>query len=171
MNLENLEVRIKEPYPEIVNAEPNRETVCILKNLFTSRKSELTAVLQYAFQSVIADITNPEIAEILEEISIVEMMHLHLLMHATTKFGGVPRYEDCQGNYFNSNAVYTSTKLKEMLEANIIAEKQAIEEYKKAASRVENESLKNLFNRIIKDEEQHIKVFNYIKDNVNFLSI
>ena len=171
MNLENLEVRIKEPYPEIVNAEPNRETVCILKNLFTSRKSELTAVLQYAFQSVIADITNPEIAEILEEISIVEMMHLDMLMNAIMSFGGIPKYEDANGNPFNVSNINYSMKLKDMLQTNIKDEQMAIEAYNAAINKVKNESLKQLLGRIVKDEQLHLQIFKQILNTVTFMSV
>ena len=112
-----------------------------------------------------------EIASIFEEIGIVEMMHLDMLMHAITEFGGSPEYNDSQRNSFNSNFVNYTTKLSEMLENNIQGESLAIENYKQAIMRVDNESLKQLFARIIEDEEQHIKVFKKIRDSVRFLSI
>lgn len=171
MNLENIEVKLNTPYPKIENAQEDRTTVSVLKNLLSSRVSELTGVLQYAFQSVVADRTDNEIASILEEISIVEMLHMEKLMHAITDFGGVPRFEDSQGVNFNSSYVYYSTKLKDMLDANIAGEKRAIEDYTSAIAKVKNESLKNLLKRIIQDEELHIKIFKQIKNNVEFLSI
>ena len=99
------------------------------------------------------------------------MIHMDLLMHAVTDFGGVPKYEDSQGNYFSTNCINYTTKLKEMLDHNIRAENMAINNYREAIKRVKNESLKNLFSRIIEDEEQHIKAFQQIRDNVRFLSI
>jgi len=171
MNLEDIEVKVNKPYPEIVGAVDDRNVVAILKNLLSSRVGELTAVLQYTFQSVEADKVENEIADILEEISIVEMIHVEKLMKAIVDFGGVPRYEDAVGNMFNAGYVFYSTKLMDMLNANIAGEKKAIEEYKNAISKVRNESLKNLFARIIEDEELHIAAFKKIKDNVQFLSI
>ncbi len=170
MNLKDIKVKIDKPYPEIVGACDDTMTVSILKNLI-SRPGELGAVLQYIYQSVVADKTMEEIGGIIEEIGIVEMIHLDLLMHAVTDFGGVPKYEDGQGNYFNTNCINYTTKLKEMLDNNIRAENMAINSYREAIKRVKNESLKNLFSRIIEDEEQHIKVFQYIRDSVRFLSI
>ena len=105
MNFEDLEVKVNKPYPEIVNAKDDTKTVAILKNLVSSRVGEMTAVTQYIYQSVIADKTNEEIAEIFEEISIVEMIHLDMLMHAITMFGGIPKYEDSQGNFFNTSSL------------------------------------------------------------------
>lgn len=171
MELGNIKVRLDKPYPKILNATNDQMAVNILKNLAGSRTSELTAVLQYIYQSVIADKSADEIGAIFEEIGIVEMTHLDLLMHAITDFGGTPKYEDSQGNQFNSNYINYTVKLKEMLNNNILAEQRAIEQYNEAIKRVKNESLKELFRRIIQDEELHIKVFKYLKDSVEFLSI
>lgn len=132
MELGNIKVRLDKPYPKIVNATNDQMTVNILKNLAGSRTSELTAVLQYIYQSVIADKSADEIGAIFEEIGIVEMTHLDLLMHAITDFGGTPKYEDSQGNQFNSNYINYTVKLKEMLNNNILAEQRAIEQYNEA---------------------------------------
>lgn len=171
MDFENIKVRVDKPYPKIVGANTDPMTVGVLKNLAQGRVGELNAVLQYIFQSVVADKTKDEIGEIFEEIGIVEMTHLDMLMHAITDFGGVPRYEDSTGNQYNTGNINYSIKLKDMLNNNIQAEQKAIEHYNEAIKRVKNESLKDLFKRIIEDEQQHIRVFKYILDSVEFLSV
>ncbi len=171
MNLKDLEIKKNTPYPDIIDARDDRSTVAILKTLATSRSSELSAILTYIFQSTVADKTMEEVASIIEEISIVEMMHLDMLMHAIVDFGGVPRYEDGQGLPFNSNSLNYTTKLREMLDNNIASENLAIEGYREAIGLVKNDSLKKLFARIIEDEECHIAVFKYIRDTVKFLSV
>lgn len=171
MNFENISVKVDKPYPEIVAATEDAVTVNVLKNLASSRVGELSGIFQYIYQSVVADKTNQDIASILEEIGIVEMIHLDMLMHAITMFGGVPKYEDAQGNFFNTANMNYSIKLKDMLENNIRAESFAIENYTNAISRVKNESLKNLFRRIIEDEQRHVEIFKTIRDNVEFMSI
>ncbi len=171
MDFQDIEVRINKPYPEIVGAVDDSNTVAILKNLANSRIGEMTASSQYVFQSVVADKTNEEIAEIFEEIGVVEMMHLDMLMHAIADFGGVPRYEDANGNYFNTANLNYSLKLMDMLDNNIRAETIAIDNYMLAIERVKNQSLKDLFARIIEDEKRHIEIFKKIKNNVEFMSI
>lgn len=171
MNLREVEVKINKPYPEIVGAVDDLTTATILKNLASSRVGELPAVLQYVYQSVIADQTNSEIAAILEEIGVVEMIHLDMLMHAITMFGGIPKYEDSQNNYYSTANLNYTQKLSDMLENNIHAELTAIENYKFAISRVKNESLKRLFERIIEDEQRHVEIFKLIRSSVEFLSI
>ena len=171
MNLENIIVKGNEPYPEIVGASKDLFTAGIIKNLATARVGELKAILQYNYQSIVADKIEEDIARIFQEIGIVEMMHLDMLMRAETAFGGDARYEDSQGNIFNTGLINYSTKLKDMLDYNLASEYKAIEAYQSAINRVKNESLKELFERIIQDEKKHIFALEYIKNNVEFLSI
>lgn len=171
MNFDEIEVKINKPYPEIVNAKEDLSTVAILKNLATSRHSELSAVLQYIYQSVVADKVMSDIGAIFEEIGIVEMMHLDMLMHAIVEFGGIPKYEDTQGNMFNVSGINYTIKLKDMLDNNIAEEKIAIETYKQAINKLKNESLKRLIERFIEDEERHLEIFKKIRNNVTFLSV
>ena len=155
----------------VINIEEDLATVAILKNLANGRIGELGGVLQYVYQSVIADKTNQEIGGIFEEIGIVEMLHLDMLMHAISLFGGIPKYDDFKGNFFNTANLNYSTKLMDMLESNINAETISIDNYRMAMDRVKNHSLKELFARIIEDEERHLEIFKRIRDNVKFLSI
>ncbi len=170
MDLSNYQIKINESYPQIENAEPDINTVNILKALAFSRTGELSGVLTYVYQSNIADRTDSDLGELFEEIAITEMMHLNMLMHAISEFGGTPKYESA-GAYFNASCVNYTTKLKEMLENNIQAEQGAIADYTEAIKRVKNESLKSLFARIIKDEELHLNAFKNLRDTVQFLSI
>lgn len=171
MNFDDVEVKINKPYPQIVNAEEDLTTVVILKNLANSRVGESAASMQYIYQSVISDRTNEDIAAIFEEIGVVEMMHLDMLMHAISDFGGVPKYDDAQGNFFTTATLNYSLKLKDMLDNNIRAETVAIENYRNAIAKVRNQSLKDLFERIIEDERRHLEIFKRIRDNVQFMSI
>lgn len=170
MSFEDIEVRVNKPYPEIVGATDDKRTVAILKNLANGKMGEFGASGQYIFQSVVADETNEEIGSIFEEIGVVEMMHLDMLMHAITDFGGVPTYQDSSGNFFNTANLNYSQRLVDMLENNIRAETMAIDSYMIAIESVSNESLKRLFERIIEDERRHLEIFNRIKSSVKFMS-
>ena len=171
MNFLDIDIKIDKPYPELVNIQEDANTVAILKNLANGRAGEIVGVMQYIYQSVVADKGYEQIAEIFEEIGVVEMMHLDMLMHAISLFGGIPKYDDAQGHFFNTANMIYPLKLKDMLDLNIRAETMAIENYKIAISRVQNQSLKMLFERIIEDEERHLSIFKRIRDNVQFMSI
>lgn len=171
MNLDSIQVRINKPYPEIEDANDDKMTVGVLKNLATSRASELSAILQYQYNATLTHFTDDEIAKIFDEISVVEMEHLSMLMEAMVMFGGLPKYEDAQGNIFATSGLVYPVKLKDMLEQSVTMEKGAIREYREAEIRVKNESLKKLFERIIMDEERHLEIFEKLLRDVKFLSI
>ncbi len=171
MGIKEILVKEGKPYPELENVVEDKHTIGVLKNLLSSKNGELTGVLQYIFQAVEADKTNEEIGKLFEEIAVVEMLHTDLLMNAITEFGGVPKYEDSYGNVFNGNYVNYSLKLKEMLEHNIKAETQTIEDYLVGIKSVKNESLKRLFERIVEDEKLHLEAFKILRDTVQFMSV
>ncbi len=171
MEIKDLKIKAEKLYPELENVVEDRQAVTVLKNLLSSNRGEMAGVLQYIFQSVEANKTNQEIGNLFEEISVVEMLHTNLLMNAITEFGGVAKFEDAYGNIFNGNYINYSLKLKEMLEHNIKAEQQAIEDYLSAIKTVKNESLKQLFERIIEDEKLHLDAFKTVRDTVQFMSI
>ena len=50
-----------------------------------------------------------------------------------------------------------------MLKYNIEGEKDAIREYKNLIELTDQKCIKNLLRRIIKDEENHIKIFNSLQ--------
>ena len=60
-----------------------------------------------------------------------------------------------------------------MIEAGLVDEIKniGIENYNMAISKVKNQSLKDLFKRIVEDEQRHLEIFKRIRDNVEFMSI
>lgn len=171
MEINDIRVRADLPYPEIKDATKDMRTVAILKDLLSSRNGELTAILQYTYQSRIANLAEKEIANILEEISVVEMKHTELLMDAILCFGGDPKFDNAFGQYFSAGYVNYAQKLKDMLQANIRGESKAIEDYSRAINNVQNQSLKDLLNRIILDEQIHLEIFEKLLKGVKFLTI
>lgn len=171
MEINNIQIRGNSSYPEIANATNDPSTVAILKELLSSKQGEIAGIMQYFYQSSIARQADPSIADILEEISVVEMVHMGLLMNAIVSFGGMPKYNNGKGQPFNASYVNYSTKLKDMLDANIVGEQQAIKDYLNAQNLVKNQSLKNLLNRIIEDEQLHLTAFKTMRSTVGFLSL
>ena len=171
MEIKNIQIRKNSMYPEIINASDSSKTVAILQDLLSSRQGELAGVMQYFYQAVLANQFEQEIGEILEEISVVEMEHVELLMNAIVAFGGNPKYDNSRGQPFNTSYINYSSKLKDILEANIIGEQIAIREYTNAINLVDNKSLKDLLARIIEDEQLHLNTFKNLKNTTKFLSI
>lgn len=167
----NVKTGLNQSYPEIVNANSDPKTVMILKDLLSSREGEIEGVLQYIYQSRIAKQVDEDIADVLEEVAIVEMEHAELLMDAIIAFGGIPKYDNSKGQQFTASYLNYATNLKQMLDNNIVGEQQALKDYTAAAQMVTNQSLKDLLNRIAEDEQIHLDTFKTLRNAVKFLSI
>lgn len=153
--MENLIFASDLPYPEIEVA-PNIAQSKLLMPLYAGASSELTAILTYAFQSYVSP-KYPEIAHALKGIAIVEMHHHKLLGTTIYKLGGYPIMG--ARNYWNGSFANYTLNPKKFLQDNILGEEATIVNYERTILNVESESVKTLLERIILDEEIHIKVF------------
>jgi bacterioferritin len=144
------------PYPEVTGA-PDPQTVAMLKDSYAGVHGELTSIAMYIYQNG-RSVTNDAFANAVLQIAICEMIHLDMLGDAITSLGGDASFDDGHFYWNASNVNYTSD-FREMLNANILAERTAIDTYKKQIALTENKSVKALLSRIIKDEELHLRFF------------
>lgn len=146
--------RAEGDYPEVDEAFEPLEAKK-LQNVYSGRESELTAILQYAFQSYISD--DEEAKALFEGIGITEMTHHEMLGTAIHNLGGYPVMGG--RNYpWNGSFVNYANDLKRMVEIDIKGEEQAIIDYEKTILVLKNEQAKALVARIIEDEELHVKL-------------
>ncbi|MDD5338235.1 MAG: ferritin-like domain-containing protein [Dehalococcoidales bacterium] len=111
---------------------------------------EYTVILQYMFHSYMT--RNKEAKKQLEDQAINEMQHLGWLSEELVDGGGTPVIEH--------TTVNKSTKLKEMLTADLKTEKEVAAKYDAAAKVTKDTGLKKLLERIRDHEKYHIDVFN-----------
>ncbi len=143
------------PYPE-VEVQKNLADSKLLMPNYAGAAGELTAITTYSFQSFIS-LKNPELVTIMEEISRTEMHHFKLLGTTIFKLGGYPVMGG--RTYWNGGFVNYTIDPKKFLQQNIMAEETAILNYERTILNLSQESLKLLLERIILDEEIHIKIF------------
>ena len=168
MNFQELNYLIKEmnklPYPEVKDICPDYKFGRMLYESYAGSKSELTTILTYVFEKL----TNggkEDVAVLLGAISKQEMKHLELLGEILVELGLEPYYMSTYGNKWCSDNVRSKfSSLEEMLDFNIESEKGAIGGYKKLISVCECDSIKNILARIIIDEENHVKIFEMLKE-------
>lgn len=110
---------------------------------------EYTVILQYLLHSYLA--TDEEVREQLQDQAINEMQHMGWLAEEMVSGGGNPKMEHTE--------VDKSTKMDDMLRADIKIEKEVAAEYDRAAKEVKDEGLKKLLTRIRDHEIYHIDVF------------
>jgi bacterioferritin len=122
----------------------------VTKTLDWGIAHEYTVILQYMFHSYLTK--NKEAKKQLEDQAINEMQHLGWLAEEMVDGGGNPTIEH--------TGLDQSTKLPDMLKADLKIEKEVAAAYDKAAKEVDDEGLKKLLLRIRDNEKYHIDVFN-----------
>ncbi len=154
-----MELKNNKPYPKVMVERPNLEYASILLESYAGEISEDTAIHLYLYQSLISE----ECKDILLKISEVEMHHLYLLGETIALLGIKPIYgiinQDKIIRLWNAGNVNYNTSLKEILEIDINAEKQAINNYQCYLKIIKDKYIIKLIERIIEDEEIHLKIF------------
>lgn len=152
-----------EPYPKIENIKPNYNFGRMVYDSYSGSYGELTAILQYVYE----DITNKDnsnLERVLMRIAMDEMKHFKILGELLVELGFIPYYMGSRNNkWCSDNVKYKFYSTDEMLKYNIEGEKDAIREYKNLIELTDQKCIKNLLRRIIKDEENHIKIFNSLQ--------
>lgn len=151
------------PYPDLSGLTVDCKNARIIMPAYADSKSEMTAVLQYIFQSINFNVAgNDKYAAALEEIAIAEMKHLDMLGEALLRMGVSPTYvrrppELCE--FYSTCNVDYSVRPAAMLAADITAENEAIRSYEQMLCKIDNPTLNALISRILLDERMHLKAF------------
>ena len=153
------------PYPQ-VRGTCSQKDLRMLMDLYCGRAGELTAVTQYLYQRYITDGVDETIADCMMGISKIEMRHHALLGDAIVKVGGNPIMGGSTCFWSGSNVNYSQNPIC-FLQNNISAEEQAMCNYRRVASCINNASLAELLLRIAQDEELHIEIFNELLEGLN----
>ncbi|MCM1043382.1 MAG: hypothetical protein NC350_04160 [Corallococcus sp.] len=147
------------PYPKISEFNKDVRSAKIISFAYATLHGELTATLQYVYHSHYMQNYDANFAETLNAVAMAEMIHLDLLGKAMLKMGADPVYRQLPREpdvYYNTSRVaYTKTPPKMLLD-DIQGEINAIADYKKMLSLLENEQAATLIQRIVMDEELHL---------------
>lgn len=146
------------PYPKLRNIGKNSQYATMLYEDFGGKCGEVTAIMTYIYQHLI--IQDIDIAQIMKKIAVVEMHHLDLIGSLIKMLGKDPKYMDNNYMYWNADTIdYEKKDIRSLMKMNIQSEQEAIANYLKAKRYTRNQSVRNLLDRIILDEQSHIQVF------------
>ena len=151
------------PYPAVKVLSTNLNYAEILMDDFAGVVSEFTAISQYLYHHFLFKQIYQELGELLENLSITEMLHMEILADTIKKLGGNPVLRgsnSTQGGFWSGKFVYYGTNLCEQLKADIDAEYKAIDEYQKHIYYIADPYVQAILQRIILDEKVHIRLFN-----------
>ena len=153
-----MDCRLDVAYPPVAVERKNMGYARLLSSDFAGMVSEMTAVTQYFYQHLVLSCSCPELAETLSCISKVEMHHLEMIGELITAFGGTPVY-NCRGRWWSGAYPSTAVDKDRILRENIAAEKSAIANYRMRIQQIDDAGARKVLERIILDEENHIKLF------------
>lgn len=173
--LETLPCQSDMPFPPIKVERKNPYYATLLLDAFaSSADSEIQAITQYIYHS--KTISNKTISKALMCIALIEMRHLDALSELISMLGGKPFYENSNKNfwmagniaYIDKNIIYekehsyaggNKENSREKLQANIDAERNAINGYNRLLKTIEDKYIEKIIVKIISDEQAHIKIF------------
>lgn len=153
-------------YPALEEITQDCAALRLISPAYAGRAGELTAVLQYVYQSIVLEERGyPETAKTLVDVAVNEMRHLELLGTAICKLGAPPVFTACPpypvGFYSASNVDYSKNP-RQMICADVCAEENAIAQYERILCRLNNPPVYALIARITEDEKEHLRIFNRI---------
>ena len=160
--LRNRRCVLPESYPLPQASAPNPYYASLLLEDYTGTISEMTAINQYIYHHFMFRDHYPDLAELIECVSIIEMKHLGLLAEAILSLGLTPEFRTLttySPTYWNATAVYYGIGIADRLGADIDAEIQAIQLYSYHQCLINDEPIRELLGRIIRDEQHHLVLF------------
>lgn len=153
------------PYPNIEIKEKNINYAKIIKKCYCGLNSELTLVNKYFYEKFLY---NSYLKDIFSKILKVELEHLNILAEVLVALGDNPSfYIQKKDRLYDNNIKFPDKDitLKNLLLDNIKNEKILIKEYRNICKTIEDENIITILNRIILDEELHIKILREIYKN------
>ncbi|NMM63111.1 rubrerythrin [Clostridium sp. P21] len=153
------------PYPEAKVEGENVFYANLLLEDYAGMVSELTAINLYIYQHVTSEGKYEDFAELIGGIAMAEMKHLELLGETIKLLGVKPVYinSTCPfGKLWTARYVNFTIVIKAMIAEAIRSEKKAINQYKHHIILIKDKFIKELINRIIMDEEIHLKLLEEI---------
>lgn len=161
-------------YPKITITYLPQEILMMLKKIYAGGKSEFTSITQYMYQHYIiwSNSKLNNVSENLEKIAIQEMKHHEIIAKILVKCGIDPKncvYIDKNPNlceYWKASSVSYEKTLLKIFESNILLEERAIEDYEIVLNKTDNENLKEIIYKILKDENMHLEYFKRVKEEL-----
>ncbi|MEG1608719.1 MAG: ferritin family protein, partial [Clostridia bacterium] len=156
--MNEIKFKVDLPYPTVTKCNCKRDAEMLMNAYSGCVGSELSGILQYIYQSYWLKNCYPEIADILEEIAIVEMHHHAMLAEAIVNSCGDPVMSGANMSWWKGDCVCYQKDVICLLKKDICDEQMAIATYQKLACQVCNQTIKELLLRLVLDEEAHVQI-------------
>lgn len=133
----------------------------IVSPAYAGKASEMTAVLQYVYQSIVlGDCGRVEESKVLMKIAVDEMRHLEILGTLICRLGAPPVFTSCPPypvGYYSASFVDYTVNPQKMIERDLAGERAAIAQYGQMLCKLKNERVRAVISHIIGEEEKHVE--------------
>lgn len=149
------------PYPKPRVVRPNQFYAILLLEDYAGAISELTAITQFIYHSFILN-EYEDLYKLEKAVAIEEMHHLQLLGQTISLLGVDPKFRTLTDNiasYWKASYAYYGCGICDRISADIAAERSAISQYRYHLRLIEDPYIRQLLDRIILDEEEHLNLF------------
>ena len=167
-SIENINIaKINLPYPKIQVKSQNKKYAKILSTDFCGKISEFTAISQYINHELRLDNKYSNASKTLLSISKIEMIHMQIIGEIIILLGGSPNYcfyDYDSYNFWTPQYVEYGTNYVNMILLDINSEYKAIKQYEDHINAINDNYIKAILERIIKDEKYHIELLTELLD-------
>ena len=153
------------PTPRVISKNPYYASI-LLKD-YAGISGELTAINQYIYQYITLQDNYPSISDLTRQVAIIEMHHLELIGKTIQLLGMPPIIHFADHgllHFWNAKYVYYGKDVYDKLSANINHEATAIQNYRNHQQHINDPFIQELLERIILDEEYHLRLFLRCRD-------
>lgn len=170
MNRNELIFTAEGGYPPINISERNPLYAQKMLDNMGGANSEMSAVSLYFYNNLMTDEGYEDVAYIFHKISIVEMHHLEIFGKIARAMGEDPRLWTWR---YNRRVFWTPSynnypiEFSRLIHNSLNGELAAIEKYQCQVRTIENECIVANLQRIIRDEQVHVDIFNKIIEKYN----
>lgn len=147
------------PYPEVKVSAPNSYYAKLIMDDYAGKISEFTAIAQYLHHNFTIKSKYPDLAKIIESISITEMHHIEMLADMLKKLGVDPIFKNGSNTLWTASYVYYGVNVCDKLKSDLKSEYDAIKNYEIHIQLIKDPYIQEVLKRIVLDEKVHVKIF------------
>ena len=162
-------VTLNLPYPPVQPESCRPEYAYAMLSNVGSDNSEMSAVCLYFYNSVLLTQEFPNFAGLFHQISIVEMHHLDIFASFAFQMGLDPRLWSMKNRHMSYwTPAYNRYPriIRMVIENSIRGEIATIDKYTRQAESIKDANIVENLNRIILDEQHHIKLFQTMLEQI-----
>lgn len=148
------------PYPKITESNLNRYDTQMILRLYAEK---LVSIHDYIYYNLLFSELNPELADILECISIAEMKHFKLYTKLLLLSGIHPGYKALLPYLRKEDRGMSSTSIDNALERLHSAEQLSASNTRLVLSQANDTSAVRVLKRIVEDEDHHVKILSALR--------